>query len=68
MRKFLAIVLFLAGAWMLISPQALTGLAQLKWMASYSFAGEVLVGIVILAAAYWLFDFPEPAEIKDHHH
>ncbi|MEK7407032.1 MAG: hypothetical protein AAB225_18320, partial [Acidobacteriota bacterium] len=49
-------VAFLAGSWMLVSPQALMGLNQLRWMHQYAFSGEVLVGIPLLAIAYYLLD------------
>jgi hypothetical protein len=42
---------------MLVSPQALLGLPYLKWMYNYSFAGEVLLGIVVLCAAYYCLGF-----------
>ena len=57
MRRLLGWILFLAGAWMLVSPQALTGLEQLRWMHRYTFPGEVLAGVVVMAAAYFLLDF-----------
>lgn len=56
MSKIIGWILFAVGAWMLISPQALLGLKQLKWMAHYAFSGEVLWGIAILLAAYYLID------------
>ena len=59
MRKLAGWTLFAAGAWMLVSPQALIGLKQLQWMHQYSFSGEVLVGIVVLSVAYFLLDFKD---------
>jgi hypothetical protein len=56
MRRFLGWVAFLAGSWMLISPQALIGLKELNWMHNYTFRGEVLLGIVVMAMAYYLLD------------
>lgn len=56
MRKLIGYILAIAGSWMLISPQSLTGLKYLKWMHNYAFPGEVLVGIVVLAAAYFCLD------------
>jgi hypothetical protein len=53
------------GSWMLVSPQSLTGLKQLKWMYSYAFPGEVLVGIVILSLAYHFLALKPPARTKD---
>ena len=60
MRRILGIILALAGSWMLVSPQALTGLAQLKWMYKYAFPGEVLIGIVVIACGFYLIDFKPP--------
>ncbi len=56
MRKLIGWILFAAGAWMLVAPQALTGLAPLQWMYRYSFTGEALAGIAALGAAYYLLD------------
>ncbi|MFZ5648159.1 MAG: hypothetical protein ACOY30_11135 [Bacillota bacterium] len=56
MRKVLGWILFAIGSWMLISPQALLGLKQLKWMYDYAFPGEVLIGVVVMCAAYYLLD------------
>ncbi len=57
MRKIIGWVLFVVAAWMLISPQSLLGVTELKWMANYSFPGEVLLAIPLLGLAYWLLDF-----------
>jgi hypothetical protein len=57
MRKLLGWILFLAGGWMLVSPQALMGLEQLRWIHRYVFQGEVLAGVLVLALSYFLLDF-----------
>lgn len=57
MRKVLGWILLLAGSWMLISPQALLGLPQLKWMSNYAFPAEVLLGILVVSISYYLIDF-----------
>ena len=57
MRTLLGWLAFLAGAWMLVSPQALMGLKELTWMHNYTFSGEVLLGIFVMAMAYYLLDF-----------
>jgi hypothetical protein len=44
----------LAGTWMLVSPQAHLGLAQLKWMHDYAFPGEVPLGILLWSVALYL--------------
>jgi hypothetical protein len=56
MRKFIGWIVLLAGSWMLVAPQALIGLKELKWMHAYSFSGDVLLGIVGVALAYYLLD------------
>lgn len=56
MKKCLGCLLGLAGSWMLVSPQALTGLKQLRWMHEYAFPGEVLAGMLLLGLAYYLLD------------
>jgi hypothetical protein len=60
MRRILGIVLALIGSWMLISPQALLGLSELKWMYKYAFPGEVLVGIVVISIGFYLIGFKTP--------
>jgi len=56
MRKVLGFLLFLLGSWMLVSPQSLTGLPELKWMYKYAFAGEILMGAAVVCIAYFLLD------------
>ena len=67
MRKIIGYVLVAAGSWMLVSPQALLGVAQLKWMHKYAFAGEVLLGIVVLCAAYYCLGFKAQLPDKPSH-
>ncbi len=59
--KIVGWILFAIGAWMMISPQAILGLDQLKWMAHYAFSGEMLLAIVVLMAAYYLIGL-KPSE------
>jgi Na+/H+-dicarboxylate symporter len=42
------------GAWMMVSPQALLGLDQLKWMHKYAFPGEVLLGALVMTVSLHL--------------
>lgn len=67
MSKLLGWVLFAIGSWMLVSPQALTGLKQLKWMHTYAFSGEVLVGIVVLALGLYFIDLKPPKKVSGGH-
>lgn len=56
MRRVIGFLLFLVGSYMLVAPQSLLGLNELKWMAKQSFSGEILVGIVVVSLAYYLLD------------
>src|ERR1019366_7386657 len=51
--KLVGWITLLAGIWMLVSPQALLGLNQLKWMHDYAFAGEVPLGMLILSVSLY---------------
>ncbi len=52
--KLVGWITLLVGTWMLVSPQALLGLNQLKWMHDYAFPGEVPLGMLFLSAALYL--------------
>jgi hypothetical protein len=60
MSKLMGSLLFLAGAWMLIAPQANIGLAELRWLSNSIFPGEPLIGMVSLGVAYYLLTPPRP--------
>lgn len=62
MSRLAGWALFLLSAWMLASPQSLSGLAQFKWLYAHAFPGEVLLGIPVLAAALHLLDL-KPGDI-----
>jgi Na+/H+-dicarboxylate symporter len=47
-------VLMALAAWMIVSPQALLGLDQLKWMHKYAFPGEVVLGALVMIASLQL--------------
>ena len=53
-RRLAGWVLMAVGTWMLVSPQAVLGLNQLKWMYNYSFPGEVVLGVLVLSASLYL--------------
>lgn len=55
-RKILGGVLLALAAWMMVSPQALTGLKGLQWMHKYSFPAEILVAIPVICAALYLLE------------
>jgi len=67
MRRILGIIVALVGSWMLVSPQALLGLKQLKWMYKYAFSGEILIGIVVVAVGFYLIGFSAPKVGKPSH-
>jgi hypothetical protein len=67
-RKIAGWILFLIGAWMLISPQALLGVKELKWMHKYAFAGEVLIGMLVLMGAFYCLQWqPKKGSDKASH-
>ncbi|MGI5837892.1 MAG: hypothetical protein ACOX87_15560 [Chloroflexota bacterium] len=57
MRRLTGWLFLLLGAWMMLSPQAVLGLEQLRWMAEFAFPGEVLLGALAISIAYYLLDF-----------
>jgi Na+/H+-dicarboxylate symporter len=56
LRKPAGWVLMALGTWMLVSPQVVMGLNQLKWMHAYAFRGEVVLGAVIMSASLYLLN------------
>jgi Na+/H+-dicarboxylate symporter len=56
LRQLAGWVLMAVGTWMLVSPQAVMGLNQLKWMHDYAFRGEVLLGVLVLGASLYLLN------------
>ncbi len=67
MRRILGIIVALVGSWMLVSPQAMLGLKELRWMYKYAFSGEVLIGIPIIALGFYLIGFSAPKVGKPSH-
>jgi hypothetical protein len=47
-------ILMAMGAWMIVSPQTVLGLDQLKWMYKYTFPGEVLLGALLFTGSLHL--------------
>lgn len=54
MKRVLAYITLILGAWGLISPQANLGLAQLRWISHYVFPYETFAGMVFLGLACYL--------------
>jgi Na+/H+-dicarboxylate symporter len=44
-------MLMALGVWMIVSPQSLLGLDQLKWMYRFAFPGEVVLGALVMAGS-----------------
>ena len=42
------------GVWMIVSPQSLLGLDQLKWMYRFAFPGEVVLGALVMTVSFLL--------------
>jgi hypothetical protein len=53
-RKLAGWILMAPAIWMLVSPQAVLGLSQLKWMYRYAFRGEVVIGVFVMSVALYL--------------
>jgi Na+/H+-dicarboxylate symporter len=56
LRKLAGWVLVALGSWMLVSPQAVMGLNQLKWMHQYAFRGEEVLGVLVMSASLYLLN------------
>jgi Na+/H+-dicarboxylate symporter len=56
LRNLAGWLLMALGTWMLVSPQAVMGLNQLKWMHNYAFRGEVWLGVLVLGASLYLLN------------
>lgn len=52
--KIVGYLLFAIGMWMMVAPQAVLGIEQLKWMAEYAFPGEALLGAIVCAGSLLL--------------
>jgi hypothetical protein len=50
---------------MLVSPQAVMGLNQLKWMHNYAFRGEVWLGVLVLGASLYLLNANCAVDVVD---
>ncbi|HEV2521992.1 MAG TPA: cation:dicarboxylase symporter family transporter [Candidatus Acidoferrales bacterium] len=47
-------ILMALAAWMLVSPQALLGLDQLKWIHNYAFPGEAVLGALVMTISLYV--------------
>jgi hypothetical protein len=54
LARLIGWIFMAVGAWMIVSPQALLGLDQLKWMHDYAFPGEVLLGALVMTVSLQL--------------
>ncbi|MEH7255768.1 hypothetical protein V7111_27040 [Neobacillus niacini] len=65
--KILGGIVFLIGLWMMISPQAVLGLQELRWIAEYSFPGEAFLGALVCSGSLLLFGkTKENNSVKSH--
>jgi Na+/H+-dicarboxylate symporter len=55
-------ILLAFGTWMIVSPQALLGIDQLKWLHKSAFQGEVLMGALVLSVSLKLLAPPVTAD------
>jgi len=53
-RKLLGWIIMLPALWMLVSPQAILGLNQLKWMYKFAFPAEAIFGTLLLSCSLYL--------------
>lgn len=53
--KILGGIVFLIGLWMMVSPQAVLGLHELRWIADYAFPGEAFIGALVCSGSLMLF-------------
>ena len=58
--KILGVIIFLIGLWMMVSPQAVLGLHELRWIADYAFPGEAFLGALVSSASLLLFGKTKP--------
>ncbi|TDL75786.1 hypothetical protein E2R56_08370 [Rhodococcus qingshengii] len=52
--KIVGYIVFLIGLWMMVSPQAVLGLHELRWIADYAFPGEAFLGAIVSAGSLLL--------------
>jgi hypothetical protein len=60
MLKILGYIVLLVGIWMMVCPQAILGLKELKWMANYAFTGEALLGALLTSGSFLLIRPSQP--------
>jgi Na+/H+-dicarboxylate symporter len=63
MARLIGWALLAFSAWMIVSPQSLLGLDQLKWMYRYAFPGEVVLGALVMTLSLYLLA-PKGAAIQ----
>lgn len=50
--KFIGYLILLTGIWMMVCPQANTGLPMLKGLSQYAFPGEAFVGAIVASLSF----------------
>jgi hypothetical protein len=53
--KLVGYIIFLIGLWMMVSPQAVLGLHELRWIAEYAFPGEAFIGALVCSTSLLFF-------------
>jgi hypothetical protein len=64
--KFLGYLVFVIGVWMMVSPQAILGLQELKWIANYAFAGEAFIGALVCSVSLLMIGKSGAKQIENH--
>ncbi|PLR98514.1 hypothetical protein [Bacillus sp. T33-2] len=52
--RIVGYIVFLIGLWMMVSPQAVLGLHELRWIADYAFPGEAFIGALVSSGSLLL--------------
>jgi hypothetical protein len=65
--KILGVIIFLIGLWMMVSPQAVLGLHELRWIADYAFPGEAFLGALVSSASLLLIGKTKPNNSVNSH-
>jgi len=61
LSRLIGWMLMALSAWMIVSPQSLLGLDQMKWMYHFAFPGEVMLGALVMTVSLHLLTPKETA-------
>ena len=65
LSRLIGWILMALSTWMIVSPQALLGLDQLKWMYRYALPGEVVLGALVMTLSLHLLSPRGAADTLD---